>query len=181
MIERLRRLRVVLIVLGAALMAVGALGLALGWGSSDRVRHRAGSATTTSTTGAPSTATTVAKDELPQTFFDTFVNALRNGDRAFLLERMHPAVIARYGSTQCEAFTAKLLDPAASLRLAQVGAPAAYDYASDGRSISIANTYTFTVDGTVGGNTGSREYHFALVDGRFRIFADCGDPVGASS
>jgi hypothetical protein len=156
------------VVLGAAFIVVGVLGLAFGWGSTAPATPR-------------NVATTVAaRAEDPQTFLNAFVSALRTNDRSFLFARMHPAVIARYGQAQCEAFTAQPPDPNSTLRLVRVSAPSSYDYASDGRSTRISDVYTFTVEGTVAGATGTHQYHFALVDGRFRYFVDCGDPVPGS-
>jgi hypothetical protein len=159
---------VFLLVAGATLLVVGVLGLAFGWAS------------TTTTTRAQGSGEPAASAEQPKAFLAAFVRAVSSGDRAFLLDRMHPAVIERYGTMQCGAYIAELLDPGASLSLVSVTGPSAFAYASDGLSSSIPDTFTFAVDGTLGGRSGARDYHFTLVDGRFRIFGDCGDPVAGS-
>ena len=183
----LQRLRVVLVAAGAAMALVGVLGLAFGWGSKAAVASHGSSALSppstvagAGTSAAPSsnavTTTTIAVEN-PASFLAAYVAALRGSDRVFLFDRMHPAVIARYGATQCRAVTSLLVDPNASLALVSVSGPATYNYASDGHSTPVPDTYTFAVNGTVGGKAGPRQYHFALVDGRYRTFVDCGTPV----
>jgi hypothetical protein len=167
-VDPLGRLKTGLIAIGGAVAVVGLLGLAFGWAASE---------TTSTSGGADRTETTT---EQPDPFFAAFVDALRSGDRDFLLERMHNAVIDRYGEAQCREFTAGLVDPAVSLELVDTSGPGLYDYASDGQSQTIADTYTLTADGEVGGEAGEREYHFALEDGHFRIFVDCGDALAES-
>jgi hypothetical protein len=183
----LRRMRVGFVVVGAAMALVGALGLAFGWGSKAVVAsHGAPAVSPSSTVDSPGTSaapssravtTTTLTAENPSSFLAAYVAALRGGDRTFLFDRMHPVVIARYGATQCQAVTSLLVDPNASLALVSVSGPASFDYASDGRSTPVPDTYTFAVNGTVGGKAGPRQYHFALVEGRYRTFVDCGTPV----
>jgi len=153
----LYRMRTGLVVAGSAMTVVGILGLAFDWGSS-----AAGSASSTS-----------ASSETPRAFASAFVTALRSGDRAFLFDRMDPAVISRYGAAPCQALTAGLVDPNASLAFVGATGPTVYTYASSGKSTQVPDTYTFTFTGTVAGVSGTHQYHFALVDGRFRIFVDC--------
>jgi len=158
-----RRVGFAFVVAGATLLAVGVLGLTFGWGSS--ASNSSGSTATRGT-------------ETPAAFFSAYVAAVRQGDRTFLMERMHPAVIARYGTTQCQAASAALVDPTISLRLVRASGPSNYDYASSGQSVVVPDTYTFTVTGTAAGHVGARMYHFALVQGRFRIFVDCAAAPG---
>jgi len=113
------------------------------------------------------------------TFFGEFSTAVRNGGTKFLFDRTDPAVIARYGATQCRQFVPELVDPTQQLRLISVTGPETWKYVSDGLSASISDTYVFHVDGTATGLSGPRDYHFALVDGRYRLFADCGTPVSS--
>jgi hypothetical protein len=103
---------------------------------------------------------------------------VRSGDTGFLVDRLHPEVIKRYGRAQCRGFVVELADPTAKLRLGRVTGPTRYEYSTDGMTASVSDTYTFHVTGTAAGTTGPRDYHFALVDGRFRSFADCGTPKG---
>jgi len=173
----LRRFRLVLVVGGTALSVVSTLGLILDWGSHSARRPAAAASTTSTASTAPTASTAASRSEAPQAFFDRFVAAVRGGDQSFLFGRLHPEVLARYGDAQCRTAAAGLADPAATLRLVNVTGPGTYAYASDGRSKVVADSYTFTADGTASGRTGPRDYHFALVAGSFRIFLDCGTPV----
>jgi hypothetical protein len=163
-----------LMVTGGALVLVGALGLIFAWGSTGA--HRAASASgSVATTTLPVTITT-APPETPEQFLALFLTAL-HGDSGFLFDRLDPVVIARYGADQCRAFVPKLLDPAAQLRLVSVSGPTTYAWTTEGRTAMVDSVYALMVDGVVQGVTGARTYHIALVDGRFRIFADCGTPL----
>ena len=166
--DLLRRSRGFLLWAGLTLTLVGVLGLAFGW------------AATETTTRTPGNDTPAAAAEKPEAFLAAFVRAVNTDDQAFLVDRLHPAVIDRYGAAQCQTYVAALVDPDASLGLVDVTGPDDFEYASDGLARSVPDTLTFAVDGTLGGRAGAREYHFALVDGQFRIFADCGDPVASS-
>lgn len=56
----------------------------------------------------PSPPPTPELAETPQEFFDLFADAVLAEDDAFLLERLHPAVIEMYGRRQCRAAVAAL-------------------------------------------------------------------------
>lgn len=152
------------VLIGLTLIVVGALGLVFGWGSSTTTTRRA----------------TRPTAETPQAFLAAFTKAVHDGDRAFLFDRFDDAVIARYGAEQCRSITAQLVDPTADLHLVSVSGPAPFVYSSDGRSVTVPQTFAFRVQGTVRGRLGTREFHFALRQGHFRIFAACGTPVSGS-
>ena len=135
---------------------IGVLGLVFGWGSS---------------------STTHAVNEKPEAFLAELVHAQQVGDQAFLYTRLHPAVLARYGSAQCQAATSTFKDPSLALHLVSVSGPAQYAYESDGHSVSVPNVYTLHVTGTEDNQPVTRDVHLALVDHRFRIFTDCGTPL----
>lgn len=160
----------VLIAGGAIAIVVGSLGLALGWGNTT-----GGSATAATNSG--STTSTTTRLEQPAAFLALFVQALRSGDATFLFDRLDPAVIARYGAPACRASIPTLFDATIALTLRSTTGPATFTYAGDGKSVAVPDVYTFTVDGTVGGQAVTREYHLALVGGRFHIFLDCGTPL----
>jgi hypothetical protein len=151
-----------LLAIGVLLSVAGILGLTQHWGSSN----------TRASSPAPVT-------ENPGAFLAAFVQALRTGDETFLVQRLHPAVLARYGTEQCRRAVRELEDPNAELRLVRVSQSRFFTYASDGRTETVANTFTLATDGTVHGRRGTREYHVAVVDGRFRTFLDCGAPVSS--
>jgi hypothetical protein len=159
--------RRIAVLVGLAVLVVATFGLVFNWFAS--------TSTTVRTSSAP------AKAEAASAFFPRFVTAVRRGDATFLFDRFDPAVLTRYGATQCQGYTAQLADPSVDLKLIRVEGPAAYNYTSDGHSASIPDTYTFHVEGTVGSRAGqSREYHFALVGGRFLTFADCGNAIAGA-
>jgi len=159
------------------LVVVGMAGAVLDWGAD--TAHTVPTASSSPSAPPPSSP---APTEDAHAFFDAFETAVRTGDRGFLLARLHPVVIERYGQSQCEAFVAQLVDPTVDLQLVSVEGPATFDYASDGLSTPVPDTYVFNVDGTATGRAGPRQYHLALVNGAFRTFSDCGTPVsGASS
>ena len=152
-------------------------GLLLDWGASSK--SSAAPATTSSSSNSSSASSSPASSasEDPAQFFAAFTTAVKNGDTTFLAERAHPAVIARYGTAQCATFVAQLVDPSIDLHIVSVSGPGPFDYASDGKSTVVPDTYVFHVDGTASNSPGPRDYHLALVDGRFRLFVDCGTPL----
>src|SRR5438105_3487397 len=58
---------------------------------------------------APTSATVAT--ETPAEFLDALAAALRSGDDGFLLDRLHPAVIQRFGVDLCRRHVATLHDP----------------------------------------------------------------------
>jgi hypothetical protein len=160
----MRRFRMVISVAGAALTVVGVVGL---------VAHLG-------TTSAVARTVTTQTTEDAHAFFASFTHAIRTGDVAFLTARLDPAVIDRYGSSECGRAVRKLADPTEALRLVGVSGPTTYAYTSDGRTTTVADTYVFHVAGTAGGTTGPRDYHFSLSGGTFHLFLDCGTPVPGS-
>jgi hypothetical protein len=163
------RLSVGLIALGAAAILLGSLGLTLGWGTTVGARS-----------GAGTTSPTASAAERPAAFLAEFVQAVRNGNTTFLLDRVDPALISRYGEQPCRSAIPGLFDPTLSLRLRAVSGPGTYTYSRGGQSLTTHDVYTFTVDGVVGGHPATRHYHLALVGGRYRIFIACGSPATGS-
>lgn len=166
-----------LIGVGVIAIVVGSLGLVFRWGSTDRGQSVAVAVSESAVAGSFSAPSTTAASEQPGAFLASFVQALRKGDANFLVDRLDPAVIARYGAEQCRASVPRLFDSTAALTLRSTAGPAAFQYATDGKSVTVQDVYTLGVDGVVGGQPATREYHVALVDGRFHIFFDCGDPL----
>jgi hypothetical protein len=154
--RRLSRSHRVGVIVAVLVALVGVLGLVSGWGSS---------------------TSTHAVDEAPGRFLAGLVHAQRVGDETFLYARLDAAVRARYGNAQCYAAMGLFTDPSIALRLVSVSGPDRYSYVSDGHSVSVPNTFTFRVSGTEVNETVSRDLHFALVEHRFRIFVDCGQPL----
>ena len=166
---------VALIAVGVIAIVVGSLGLALGWGSTPGGRGAPAAAVPAPRSSAVTSTTNPG--EPPPEFLVTFVQALRSGDGTFLFDRLDPVVIARYGEQQCRASIPHLFDSTAMLALRSIGGPTTFEYATDSKSVSVPDVYTFAVEGVLGGQPATRDVHVALVDGLFRIFFDCGDPL----
>ena len=115
----------------------------------------------------------------PETLVD-FVAALEraiaNGDGAFLRARMHPAVVERYGAAACDAFAAGSHTPV-NFTVQSATPPGVYAWATDGLSRDIPGTNSVNVTGVVDGQSQSATIHVAFVDGLWRWFTDCGDPL----
>jgi hypothetical protein len=148
------------VVIGGALIVVGLLGIVLGWGSTPTAPP-ASSAATTSTT---------APAETPQAFFSAFIAALANGDHAYLFDRLDPVVIAQFGAAECRAAVANL-HPLNGERLVTIGQTGPYRYTASGHTTVVPGVTDFTVQDP---SAGVIHLHFALIDGRYHYFTDCG-------
>ena len=158
------------VAIGLILAAVGVAGALGAWGA------------TTSTGAAkkpsPSTIAPPAKSETPQQFLDQLAAAVRAGVVAFQLDRLHPAVIDRYGMDQCRADIATRTDPTRRYVVKSVSpATRPYDYASDGENVTIAEAITVEADVADHGQTQPVTVHLAKSNGRYAYFSDCGTPA----
>ncbi len=175
-------------ILGAALLTVGVVVAGIG------VAGQLGSwgAKTEAVAGAPdggdgknggdgnssSTSTTLSAGEAPAQFVDALGNALRTGDTNFLVGRLNPAVVTRYGSAQCLGALAGARDTSATFTVKQVGDPVDIDGTTDGKTVSIAESVSVDVDRVQRGVTESATLHIVEVGGRFTWLVDCGNPIG---
>jgi hypothetical protein len=173
-VEFVRRQRAAVIAVGVVIALIGVFGLVLDWGGSSG--SSAASTKSGATNSGGSAGSSSAAEETPEEFFALFTTAVKNGDTAFLAARAHPAVIERYGEAQCAAFMTNLVDPTVNLHLVSVSKPENFDYHTDGHSTIIPDAITFHVDGSNASSNGPRDFHYARVEGKFRIFVDCGDP-----
>lgn len=127
------------------------------------------SRTSPSSTPASATSTTVALEEVAA-FAADLAAALRTGDGDALDARLHPAVVALYGSEACRLALADVVEPDRDLTVTSSTGPADWDWVIDGRSIPVADVVTATLaDGA--------QSHFGYVDGELRWFTDCGEPL----
>ena len=108
-------------------------------------------------------------------FTEEFEAALREDDRAYLLEHLHPAVIDRYGRRACRAFMAEVVTPEVQWEVIDTSGPAPWPYASDSEEVVIDDTWFVRVSQT--GDPPERELHFAPAEGTWRWFTDCGEPA----
>ncbi len=105
--------------------------------------------------------------------------ALAVGDTRFLLDRLHSAVIERYGASACLLYVDAVVDPSNALDPGEAGEPEQWDYETDGLSTSIAEAYPVPASATLNGQViEDAEFHVAMEEGTFRWFTDCGTPAG---
>ena len=162
-----------MVVAGAALVVVGVAGVLAGGGDGPSP-----AAEGAPVTPASSTPAVTAPDEDVQAFVDGLAAAIRNGDQAFLLARLHPEVLRRYGDAACGARMATFRDPTLQFAVHAVGAPGPYEWATDGRTTTVAATVTVAVTRTQRGTPSETEIHLTRVGREWRWFTDCGDPAG---
>lgn len=124
--------------------------------------------------GAESPAPAV---EAPEAFAADLAAAIREGDAAFLFDRLNPAVIDLYGPSQCHRYVRGIQDPTREFDVRSVSGPGPYDYAVDGRSTAIPEAFTLDAGITADGRTSRSEIHVALVEDQQTWFTDCGDPL----
>lgn len=105
--------------------------------------------------------------------------ALAEGDTRFLLDRLHSAVIDRYGASACLIYVDAVVDPSNAIDPVRAGALEQWDYETDGLSTSIAEAYPVSASATMNGQAvEDAEFHVAIENGTFRWFTDCGVPEG---
>jgi hypothetical protein len=174
-------------ILGAALVAAGVVVIGIGvagqlgsWGAKTETASGTTNNGTAGTNGQSSstTSTTVAPAEEPAQFLDALANALRTGDTNSLVARLNPAVVARYGSAQCLGALAGARDPSASFTVKRVSDPADFDWTTDGKTISVAETLTVDVDRVQRGVAEAAAMHIVSINGQLTWLVDCGTPIG---
>jgi hypothetical protein len=125
-------------------------------------------------------AAVAAARETPQQFLTKLAAAFRAGDTKFLVQRLNPAVIARYGTPLCRGYVSTLHDPTRKITVQQVGKPGPFDYASGGKSTTVPKTVAVTVQMTSHGQHNTQTVHIALHGKRYSWFATC-EPTGADA
>lgn len=171
------RLGVGLLVGGLAVAVLCFAGYALGIGeTSSTSRAQAaedGSATSTEPSSSSSTMAAV-RAETPDQFLAELQRAERESDTAFLLARLHPAVIERYGEDVCRATVAEAADPTSTFDVVGIDHTGPWDYTSDGQTTTIADTTFVLTNRTVHAQpTQQVQVHVAAVGGQQRWFTDC--------
>jgi hypothetical protein len=173
-----KTLGIVLLVAGVATIGIGVAGQLGSWGA----KTESPTATTTDGDSTPSsstsTSTTLPPAEDATQFLTALATALATGDTNFLVGRLNPAVVGRYGSPQCLAALAGAQDPSAQFTVKAVTGPAEYDWTTDDKTVKVADTLTVEVDRVQRGVTQPATIHLASVDGQLTWFVDCGNPIG---
>ena len=175
-------------ILGAAMLAVGVVVVGIGvagqlgsWGAKTEAVRGGRDRSNAENRGdgnSSTTSTTLATHEDPTQFLDALAHALRTGDTNFLVGRLNPAVVTRYGSAQCLGALAGARDTSATFTVKQAGDPVDFDWTTDGKTVSIAETVSVDVDRVQRGVTESATLHIVEVGGRFTWLVDCGNPIG---
>lgn len=115
--------------------------------------------------------------EQPRDFATGFTTAVQGGDVGWLLSRLHPAVIQRYGEEQCRAYVrASVIDPTLRLQVSGVTGPGTWAWATDDRSTVVDEVYRVDAHRFLRGTETTGNLWLANVDGRLTWFADCGTP-----
>ncbi|MBI5288247.1 MAG: extracellular solute-binding protein [Chloroflexi bacterium] len=106
-----------------------------------------------------------------------FAEARRAGNGAGYFDLLHPIVLSYYGEDVCRTFYTTQVGPDPTFVFAEplsFAGPAPYAYATNaGVTIGTADAYAVVVDTTVQGQVQRITWHFAVVDGQFKIFQPC--------
>jgi hypothetical protein len=138
--------------------------------------------TTTSTLPATTTALPAPAGESPQEFLTAWVAAHRAHDVEFLLARLHPLVIERYGEEQCRAYLDAIDGSAYGAEVLSVEpGTAPWLWVLDGIETLVDDAITVQVRRTEDGTTFfEAEGHLVLVDTEISWFTDCGTPLAGA-
>jgi hypothetical protein len=127
---------------------------------------------------APSTTTTTTPPENPVSFLGLLGAAIRTGDTEFLVSRLHPAVIERFGEATCRAEVATLHDPTSQFTVKSVGTAETWNWTIGKQSTPIANAIPLAVTRVAYGQSLSATVHVVIIDGKGRWFNDCALATG---
>jgi hypothetical protein len=125
------------------------------------------------------TSEPTVEPETPEEFASALAEAHRDGDSTFLLDRLHPAVIDRYGRNECADFVESIRDTTRAYEVTGSSDLEPWPYESDGQTSTVEDVYTVSVDATIEGESSSADLHFGLVDDLLHWFTDCGERLGA--
>ncbi|HLB24484.1 MAG TPA: ABC transporter substrate-binding protein [Dehalococcoidia bacterium] len=107
----------------------------------------------------------------------TYEAARKVKDSDTLFGLLHPVVLAFYGEDACRTFynSGVGADPNFAFgAISSITGPAPYTYAPGGVTVGTADAYTIVVETTVSGQTQPVTWHFAIVDGQFKVLQPCG-------
>jgi hypothetical protein len=122
--------------------------------------------TTTTTTSSPTTTSTTRPSETIEEFVGLFATALSTGDRGFVLERLHPEVVAAYPTDACETWVDDEIMALSDYRLTgDPSGPVDKNVTIAGRQVTIPDVYSAPVSFTFGGQDFESSADFSLVDG----------------
>jgi hypothetical protein len=166
---------IALMAAGVLAVAGGAVGLATNKGETPVAVGSASPSASPSTSASPSASPSPVAETVEE-FLPVFQDAINSGDAAFLLDRLHPAVLDLYGEAQCRTGLTAFRDPTLRFKILSVAGPEPYVYDPDGREIPVEDAFKVRVRRTSQGTTKRTDVHFALIGGQLRWFTDCGTP-----
>jgi len=151
---------------GGIVALVGVIGLAAGIGETTTRVNADG--------GASVASDDEAQPESPEVFLTALAKAEREGDAEFRFERLHPAVIERYGEDVCRGRVDEPGDPSARFEGARLDHIGPWDYTSDGATTTI-DAAAFVIGERSADNQPAEQVtvHIAAIDGEYRWFTDC--------
>jgi hypothetical protein len=118
------------------------------------------------TTSLPTTTSTARPPETVEEFVDLFAAALASGDRAFVLNRLHPDVADAYAAGVCETWVDNEIMALSDYRLTgNPSGPVDKNVTIAGQQVTIEQVYSAPVSFTFGGQNFDSSADFALVDG----------------
>jgi hypothetical protein len=129
--------------------------------------------------GSPPTAlpTGVLDPATAEEFAADLSAAIRDGQNQYLIDRLHPATVDRYGLAQCRVYIRDTVSGSDVTWEVQASTgPTPWDYVTDDLTTTIPDAWAVTVR-QPGAEPEIRDLHFAPFDGTWRWFTDCGEPL----
>jgi hypothetical protein len=116
--------------------------------------------------------------EAVEAFLKAFSLAIRTNDSTFLYDRLHPAVLDRYGEAACQGYINQFEIPDFDIEILDISGPAMWEYERDELTSTVYNAFTIQANVTSNGEVTESELHLAPgINGLLRWFTDCGDPL----
>ncbi len=154
-----------LVIVGAAVMVAS---VALTLGNVGATSTRTVSRSNGGTASAPGSV------ETPEAFLNKLATAMRQGDVDFMVSRLNPSVIARYGSAECRTAVATYTDPTAAFSVQSTSSPSDYTYTAAGVTTVIPDTITLQATFTHQGQPAPLTVHLSRTgDGILTWYTDC--------
>lgn len=157
-----------LLAIGGALVAIGGVGLAT-------VEDDEGVAAPTTTTSTLEITSTTTSAETSEAFLEVLATAIRSGDERTLFDRLHPAVLERFGAEACRVHLAAFEDPTVAFAVVSVSEPAVYAWTTTNQTTAVPDTLTVDVDVVRRGEASRAAIHLGQLGKRLSWFTDCGD------
>ena len=116
-------------------------------------------------------------EALVRTFVGDFDRAQQALDVEFLVDRLDPLVIERYGLTQCTSYLTATAGSVSNLEIESVTGPGTFQFTTDGLTDSVSgDSYRVELTLEANGTLTSATPNYHVIDGVVRWFTDCGNP-----